>query len=672
MTSLNETKLDVLFRKLQDKKVILKQEFDEAYDKDDFRSSVAIMDSIQKLMLKLSSLEAIDKPFKSVCKTVEKIEDLKLAIEINFEDLGKEYKNLDGLKQIFDQDLNGELNVLLDLFRHEEGKTFEFEWEQFSKEELMTIIHYNKSNFPSRVEEYENYSIQISKESEEKKSENLNKDFNLDMALKVEEGTRLEAVCIFDVDQNEVEELEEVELKKEDFTDFDHGLDSLSDFEKQQHLPVLSDVETLSILNEIEDEKDESCLDIPFKDDEEQSIDSQIQPEIKETHTYADDNLETAVFESTIVENQNVKELLSNQKLMTLEDNISIESEETADGDEATYSDEVVYEDDAAYSDEVVYADDDAYSEEVAYEDEATYNEEIADGDDAAYSEEVIGGDDVAYSEEVVYEDDAAYSEEVVYEDDAAYSEEVVYEDDVAYSEEVVSEDDAAYSEEIVYEDDAAYSEEVVYEDDAAYGEEVVGEDGVAYSEEVVYEDGVAYSEEVVSEDGIAYSEEVVGEDDAAYSEEVVYEDGAAYSEEVVYEDDAAYSEEVVYEDDDDAYSEEVVYEDNIDEQKLKVDENKIKLDGPLSELEQDNEELQLEEVVTKPESNAEVSLDLDDEIELDLDEISIDLDDMDSEIDLDNTSSKPLDEEDALEQDLEEELNLDDIEINLDDDFDL
>ncbi|MCJ8345253.1 hypothetical protein MJH12_06920, partial [bacterium] len=222
MTSLNETKLDVLFRKLQDQKVVLKQDFDEAYAKDDFRSSVALMDGIQKLMLKLSSLEAIDKPFKSICKSVDKIEELKLAIEIHFEDLGKEYKNLDGLKRIFKQELQSELDVLLDLFRQEEGKSFEFEWEQFTKEELMTIIHYNKSNFPTRIQEYEEYSFRIAKEPEFIKKE---PEIDLDVPLKIVKGQALEAVCIFDVDQED-EEVEESE-QAEEFVSFDHGMDSL-------------------------------------------------------------------------------------------------------------------------------------------------------------------------------------------------------------------------------------------------------------------------------------------------------------------------------------------------------------------------------------------------------------------------------------------------------------
>ncbi|MCO4784201.1 MAG: hypothetical protein KC646_17885, partial [Candidatus Cloacimonetes bacterium] len=452
MTSLNETKLDVLFRKLQDKKVVLKQEFDDAYAKDDFRSSVALMDSIQKLMLKLSSLEAIDKPFKSICKTVDKIEELKLAIEINFEELGKEVKNLDGLKSIFNSELNSELDVLLELFRQEEGKAFDFEWEQFTKDELMTIIHYNKSNFPSRLAEYEEYSLSIGGEQSEKIVEEVNVD--LDVPLEVVEGNTLEAVCVFDA--NSEEEIAEPE-QREEFQghaelEFDHGMDTLSDFERQQHLPVLSDTETLSILKEVDEEPVLGASDIPFKEDSDEPsvtetpvhVEAPQETLIEDEHTYADDHLE--------IEDQADFEPLSSE--------IEVSESET-------YLDEEV--NSIESTEEVAYADD-AYLDEVSYEEEAsneteTSIEEIDYVEDNATAE--VAYEEDAYVEEAAYEEDA-YVKEVAYEE-GAYPEEVAYEED-AYVEEVAYEEDA-YVEEVAYEEDA-YVEEVAYEEDA-YVEEV-------------------------------------------------------------------------------------------------------------------------------------------------------------------------------------------------------
>ena len=158
MTSVYENKFDVIFRKLQDEKAQLKKDFDSAYSKDDFRTSMGIMEEIQEVMNKLSALESVEKPFKEIAQISSRVEDLKLEIEIHLEELGKQIKSMDELQCLIDGEL--EPQKTLRAFLQKAERSFTFDFNKFSDDELMTLIHYRKSNFPSRLSAYEDYWTQ--------------------------------------------------------------------------------------------------------------------------------------------------------------------------------------------------------------------------------------------------------------------------------------------------------------------------------------------------------------------------------------------------------------------------------------------------------------------------------------------------------------------------------
>ena len=161
MTSVYENKFDVIFRKLQDEKAQLKKDFDSAYSKDDFRTSMGIMEEIQ-VMNKLSALESVEKPFKEIAQISSRVEDLKLEIEIHLEELGKQIKSMDELQGLIDGELETPMKTLRELFSREAERNFTFNFNKFSDDELMTLIHYRKSNFPSRLGEYQGTGIKPS------------------------------------------------------------------------------------------------------------------------------------------------------------------------------------------------------------------------------------------------------------------------------------------------------------------------------------------------------------------------------------------------------------------------------------------------------------------------------------------------------------------------------
>ena len=280
MSSVYETKFDVIFRKLQDKKQELKKEFDSSYSKDDFRTSVAVMESIQEVMSKLSSLEAVEKPFKEMASISSRIEDLKLEIEIHLEELGKEIRAKDELAGIFEKDLHEPMSDLLAMFQEEEGKNFELEFEKFSADELMTLAHYNKRYFPSRLDQYEEYWAKFTSQHPTEEAGPV----NLEKSLVFREGIPLESNCVLDAEEEEEEDPEAFSTESDQNEEsFDHGVEDLSEFERQNKIPVLSDEETQRILTQHEEVNDSVSVEFQTAAPEEAQNIETIQGEAQES-----------------------------------------------------------------------------------------------------------------------------------------------------------------------------------------------------------------------------------------------------------------------------------------------------------------------------------------------------------------------------------------------------
>ena len=260
MTSVYENKFDVIFRKLQDEKAQLKKDFDSAYSKDDFRTSMGIMEEIQEVMNKLSALESVEKPFKEIAQISSRVEDLKLEIEIHLEELGKQIKSMDELQCLIDGELETPMKTLRELFSREAERSFTFNFNKFSDDELMTLIHYRKSNFPSRLSAYEDYWTQTVNSEVAKHlgnsqgSTNSREDNNLDLdaPLNVETGDSLNSNCYLDNDEDLSSNTIQISKSAEESPTFDHGVQNLSDFERRNHIPVLTDEETSRILADSE------------------------------------------------------------------------------------------------------------------------------------------------------------------------------------------------------------------------------------------------------------------------------------------------------------------------------------------------------------------------------------------------------------------------------------
>ena len=138
MSSVYENKFDVIFRKLQNEKDQLKKDFDSAYSKDDFRTSMGIMEEIQEVMNKLSALDSVEKPFKQMSQIADRVDDLKTEIEIHLEELGKQIKAMDELQELISGELETPMQTLRELFTKEVERNFTFEFDKFSDDELMT------------------------------------------------------------------------------------------------------------------------------------------------------------------------------------------------------------------------------------------------------------------------------------------------------------------------------------------------------------------------------------------------------------------------------------------------------------------------------------------------------------------------------------------------------
>ena len=194
---------------------------------------------------------------------VARVEDLKLEIEIHLEELGKQIKSMDELQSLIDGELETPMKTLRELFSKEADRNFTFSFNKFSDDELMTLIHYRKSNFPSRLSAYEDYWAQTLKSEVAQQVGNLQLqndkvsegDFDLDAPLKVETGKPLTSNCYLDSDEESGEEELQISKGSEEDPTFDHGVKNLSDFERRNHIPVLTDEETSRILADTENEE---------------------------------------------------------------------------------------------------------------------------------------------------------------------------------------------------------------------------------------------------------------------------------------------------------------------------------------------------------------------------------------------------------------------------------
>ncbi len=589
MASLYETKFDVLCRKLQEEKLALKKRFDDAYARDDFRASMGVMETIQGVMSKLSALEAVEKPFREVSRVLEKIDDLRLNIEAHLEDLGKEYRHLDSLREVLDLDLKDEFGVLQALFKEEEGRRMQLDFERFDEDELMSLMRFSPENFPSRQSQFEEYSMRNF--SEYKASCEPQFDFSeWERGLGVQRGQALDGLVVLEL-EDEVEEEPVAEKEIQEEFPIDHGVEDLSEFSRQNLIPVLSDEQAAQILQmEPEEPEEIQAEDIPFEDE--------VVPE--EEGITAD---EVAAYEQSVQTAQNEEapamgQPPSNEELLGAEEEYS--DAECPPEDDYDLSEEVYTEEQEAYVEERVYAED-AYTEPGAYVEDVYAEEQV-------YTEEAVYTDEVACDEG--YEESAEYTEAVVYPENAAvyageetaYAEEAVYAEEVAYPEEAYAEG-GAYAEEQVYTEEAAYTEDVAYEEQAFYQEETYPDSGEEYSEEALY------AEAAYLEDSSDYAKEVAVEIEDQIEPESL-EAGISYD---VLE--ISLEEPVV-----------------IEEEAAAVDDVAIDLDdlgsGPTEDLAPS--ELNMEELdIGLDESDPKKKEGSADDLAIDLDEIQIDLDDL-------------------------------------------
>ncbi len=229
MSSYYETKFDVIYRKLQDRKLNLKKDFDGAYSKDDFQASLGIMAEIQTVMSKLTALESVEKPFKQVASIVGQIEETKLEIEIHLEELGKLIRGLDEISVVLTHDLVDEMDELRSMFQEEDGKAFDFQFEKFSLDELMVLMRYDKKFFPSRMSQFEEYWEARVRDLDPRNGALAeSQSLELETPLKVREAQADEMDLVLETEDTEDLSVEVVEEQP-----IDHGVQDLSDFGRQ-------------------------------------------------------------------------------------------------------------------------------------------------------------------------------------------------------------------------------------------------------------------------------------------------------------------------------------------------------------------------------------------------------------------------------------------------------
>lgn len=695
MSSVYENKFDVIFRKLQDEKDQLKKDFDSAYSKDDFRTSMGIMEDIQEVMNKLSALESVEKPFKQMSQIAARVEDLKMEIEIHLEELGKQIKSMDELQELVNGELDVPMQTLKELFSKEVDRNFQFEFSKFSNDELMTLIHYRKSNFPSRLASYETYWNKFreihSDRAEiafEKPSAEVPTNIDLDAPLDVGIGLALQSNCYLDTQ----DEVTNPSHSKVDAAAPSSGLEESVQTTRRDPIAMLSNEETTRILDtsvvhpsesndsnwhsEIVTAQDiqEYENNISFADEATTSnaVGSEIFFEEQDSSVSQGIEFETDHDNRTF--NQPDAQLVDFEEDQALEDfqyvdeqeADFVETDQVQDYSEAEYADqgdEQAENSDEAY-DQTEYMDE-GY-EESGYSGEgheqAEYSDEVYDQTeymDQGYAESGYSGEDheqAEYSEE-------AYDQTVYMEDgyeDSEYSsedyEQAEYSDE-AYNQTVYMEDGYEYSE---------YSGEG-YEQ-AEYTEE--SDQVVDFNEEVHAE--TAYASE--DYESVDYDYDLESQDTYSQEQEELQFDG--FESEVNQENDLqeAYAQaDQSIEDNQEIHAD---VQDDLDlEENLPLDDLSLELEieeGHAS----DHEILDIDEVSLEDSDTTEVLLDpvsanAEDDV-LDIDDIEIDLDE---EPDLSvNLDDEILDLDDSLEpnsngDELEEELNLDDIEINLDED---
>ena len=305
MSSVYENKFDVIFRKLQNEKDQLKKDFDSAYSKDDFRTSMGIMEEIQEVMNKLSALDSVEKPFKQMSQIADRVDDLKTEIEIHLEELGKQIKAMDELQELISGELETPMQTLRELFTKEVERNFTFEFDKFSDDELMTLIHYRKSNFPSRVAAYESYWSQlfitdsVETSSADSISSNHNvvdsNEIDLDVPLSIATGDSLPSNCYLDVRDEAREVQDEERGHNAQRSGFDHGVEDLSEFQRRNSIPMLTDSETSRILGS--DSTQEQMPDFSSKQESDDAITAQEVEQYESEITSVDEPLEISVEE---------------------------------------------------------------------------------------------------------------------------------------------------------------------------------------------------------------------------------------------------------------------------------------------------------------------------------------------------------------------------------------
>ena len=674
MTSVYENKFDVIFRKLQDEKAQLKKDFDSAYSKDDFRTSMGIMEEIQEVMNKLSALESVEKPFKEIAQISSRVEDLKLEIEIHLEELGKQIKSMDELQGLIDGELETPMKTLKELFSREAERNFTFNFNKFSDDELMTLIHYRKSNFPSRLGEYENYWDQTINSrvaanaviSPDYSGNNATRNLDLDAPLNTESGGSLNSNCYLDSDEDLGANDNPLMNREESASAFDHGVQNLSDFERRNHIPVLTDEETSRILADSESEP----VDIEFAVSSDTDSSEEITPLSNDNQESSVTSEEVENYESEVTELFDVgaKDPEGDAEPIAADNDLTI-SVEDIEQDLISESIEKVEEVAELSTDEdFAVSVTELENEFVAYNEDSevipdnhfnTTDDENLNFSNADSQYDSSASDELYVDDNYTEEDlgtsdysDADYAEEDYSEE--SYSESEFTEADQAsleYEASEYAEDEYStpeYSSEEYTESEYSeteYAEGEYTEEDYAEGE-YTEED---YAEGEYTEEG--YAEGEYTEDDYAEGEYAEGE----YVENDYSEDG--HSDESYSENE--YSDESLDTDESLTVSHEV-------EDQLPLDELSIDLDQELvseiSDSSQDIDQLELDEPediqINETVTNEDGALDIDD-IEIDLDESS------DIQIEVDDTVLD-LDESESSD-DLSEELNLDDIQIDLD-----
>ncbi len=616
MSSAYETKFDLIYRKLQDRKLGLKKDFDGAYSRDDFQTSMTLMEEIQVVMQKLTSLEDIEKPFKQAANTVSRIEELKLEIEMNLEELGKEVKALDDVQDVLRHELQDEMSKLQELFREEESRNFEFEFEKFTDDELMTLVHYAKRFFPSRIKAYEQYWDRNVPGANGSCAEVA---VSLDQALPVEEGPVQDTDLVLDTQEDE-QELEEDQTVSEPQEAFDHGVEDLSDFSRQHKVHEPTDVETVPLLSE------------------ELSDQAESEVEFSEAPTVATESAVVSSEDREIPEGINFQ--AAQEQEITEEDVQAYEQE--VDESQSAHQLEPASEYSAEEYVEIDFPDSGDADPGRSQEPGVSQEEEIP----PVVSEEAI---DPAYSEDEV--DDGEYDQATQSTEYAEEADSAVYAEDDGEAEYVQETDSGEFAEE------GAETEYVQEFDSGEYAEEGAETEYVqeADSGEYAEEGGEAeYTEEYAQEDDSGeYSSQEYSETQYAQEEESA--DYAQDHSEGDYSLEADAGEPL--EDAEDQYSDEL--EVDLDEGALSMDEGDSIVDDSA-----DEEIIDLDSVSVDEDSEA-----------LELDDISIDLEDLEIDdgssldSDGDDLAISLDDSEDSQAQDGDTEDSLEDVQIVLDDD---